>query len=140
MISLPREPFNYRLALLVLLTAGCVWVGFYSRDAKGQDTDYFVTMAIGIPLGVWLFALLVYAGHLFVSSYILRDANNKGVLEYDKVLPVVCVAVIGLSLFKIADGAKTETTKYVVQTPAGELVECTVTDYQPAPDDYGQGQ
>lgn len=139
MISLPREPFNYRLALLVLLTAGAVWVGFYSHEAKGQDADYFITMAVGVPLGVWLFGLLVYGGHLFVSSYILRD-TAEGVVEFSSVLPIVCVAVIGLSLFKIAGDAKTTTTKYTVQTPAGEVVECTASEYQSTAYDYGQQQ
>ena len=137
MFAMPREPFNYRLALLVLLTAGSVWVGFYSREAKGQDADYFITMAIAVPAGVWLFGFLVWVGHMLVSSYILRD-TAEGVVEFNKVLAIVCAAAIVLSLFKISGDAKTTTTKYTVQTPAGEVVECIASEYHPStPDDDG---
>lgn len=133
MIAMPREPFNYRLALLVLLTSGATWLAFYSREAKGRDADYFLTMAWGMPLGVWLFGFLVYLGYLFVSGYILREAS---VAEFNKVLPIVCVAIIGLSFFKLVGDSKTITTKYTVQTPAGEVVECTASEYQSATYDY----
>lgn len=134
MIPLPREPFNYRLGLLVLMASGAIWAAFFAQQAEQQDADYALTMSVGLPLAVWAFGVMVYMGYVFASSLILRDAPGS-LMKFNKILPVVCITLIGIAGFELLGNAKSITTTHTVMNAVGEVVECVSTEY--LSNDYG---
>lgn len=124
---------NKGKTVLVLLTAGAVWLAFFARQYSGKDWGDGLASGVMALFAVYAGSFTAWAGYLFISGHILRNVDSEHI-EFDKALPIICATLIVLSVFRITGDARTHATYHRFVNASGETVECVSSE--PLPDSY----